>query len=62
MCPKGSQWVPQPTSAFRRSENPFVWGPSGAKAVETAQALEIVADMAIKTLTINPTPRPQAHT
>jgi len=39
-----------------RNHGPFVWGPSGAKAVETAQALEIVADMAIKTLTINPHP------
>lgn len=37
-----------------RNHGPFVWGPSGAKAVETAQALEIVADMAIKTLTIDP--------
>ncbi len=33
---------------------PFVWGPSGAKAVETAFALEIIAEMAIKTLQINP--------
>lgn len=37
-----------------RNHGPFVWGPSGAKAVETAQALEIVADMAVKTLAINP--------
>ena len=37
-----------------RNHGPFAWGSSGAKAVETAQALEIVADMAIKTLTINP--------
>lgn len=33
-----------------RNHGPFAWGPSGAKAVETAQALEIVADMALKTL------------
>lgn len=39
-----------------RNHGPFVWGLSGAKAVETAQALEIVADMALRTLTINPTP------
>ena len=37
-----------------RNHGPFTWGASGAKAVETAQALEIVADMAIKTLAINP--------
>jgi L-ribulose-5-phosphate 4-epimerase len=35
-----------------RNHGPFVWGASGAKAVETAQALEIIADMAIKTLSI----------
>lgn len=33
---------------------PFVWGSSGAKAVETAFALEIVAEMALKTLQIDP--------
>ncbi|HEY8965461.1 MAG TPA: L-ribulose-5-phosphate 4-epimerase AraD [Candidatus Methylacidiphilales bacterium] len=33
---------------------PFVWGPSAAKAVETAQALEIVAEMARKALALNP--------
>jgi L-ribulose-5-phosphate 4-epimerase len=37
-----------------RNHGPFVWGPSGAKAVETAQALEIVADLALKTLALNP--------
>lgn len=37
-----------------RNHGPFTWGPSGAKAVETARALEIVADMAIKTLALNP--------
>lgn len=41
-----------------RNHGPFAWGPSGAKAVETAQALEIVADMAIKTLTIHPSAPP----
>lgn len=43
-----------------RNHGPFTWGPSAAKAVENAQALEIVADMAIKTLSIkqdcNPAP------
>jgi len=33
---------------------PFTWGPSGTKAVETAQALEIIASMAWKTLQIRP--------
>jgi L-ribulose-5-phosphate 4-epimerase len=41
-----------------RNHGPFTWGPSGAKAVETAQALEIVADMAIKTLALNPSAPP----
>lgn len=41
-----------------RNHGPFVWGPSGAKAVETAQALEIVADMAIKTFAINASAHP----
>jgi L-ribulose-5-phosphate 4-epimerase len=38
-----------------RNHGPFVWGPSGAKAVETAVALEAVADMAAKTLALDPT-------
>jgi L-ribulose-5-phosphate 4-epimerase len=33
---------------------PFVWGPSGAKAVETAAALEIIAQMALQTLALAP--------
>jgi len=37
---------------------PFVWGPSGAKAVETAFALEIIAEMALKTLQANPAAQP----
>jgi L-ribulose-5-phosphate 4-epimerase len=37
---------------------PFAWGPSGAKAVENALALEIVAEMAWKALLINPTAKP----
>ena len=44
-----------------RNHGPFAWGPSGAKAVETAMALEIVADMAIRTLSLRPSapPAPQ---
>ncbi len=37
-----------------RGHGPFVWGPSGEKAVETALALEIVSQMALKTLALNP--------
>jgi L-ribulose-5-phosphate 4-epimerase len=41
---------------------PFVWGPSGAKAVETALVLEMVAEMARKTLQVNPSAQPiSAH-
>ena len=36
------------------SHGPFAWGPSGKKAVENALALEIVAEMALKTLQLNP--------
>jgi L-ribulose-5-phosphate 4-epimerase len=37
---------------------PFTWGPSGAKAVENALALEIVAEMALKVLQLNPAAQP----
>jgi L-ribulose-5-phosphate 4-epimerase len=37
---------------------PFSWGPSGATAIETALALEIVAEMAYKTLRLNPAATP----
>jgi L-ribulose-5-phosphate 4-epimerase len=37
-----------------RNHGPFAWGPTAAKAVETALALEIVADMALKTLALDP--------
>ena len=35
-----------------RNHGPFAWGPSAAKAVENALALEIVADMAFHALTL----------
>jgi L-ribulose-5-phosphate 4-epimerase len=41
-----------------RNHGPFAWGPTAAKAVETALALEIVADMALKTLSLNPAAAP----
>lgn len=37
-----------------RNHGPFVWGTSGAKAVENAHALEIIADIALKTLSLDP--------
>ncbi len=36
------------------SHGPFVWGPGGKKAVENALALEIVAEMAMKAIALNP--------
>lgn len=41
-----------------RSHAPFVWGSGGAKAVESAFALEIVAEMARKTLQLDPAAQP----
>lgn len=41
-----------------QGHGPFVWGPSGAKAVETALALEIIAEMALKILSLHPDARP----
>ena len=37
---------------------PFVWGPGGHKAVENALVLEIVAEMAMKALGLNPDAQP----
>ena len=37
---------------------PFVWGPNGKKAVENAMALEIVAEMALKSVQLNPQVQP----
>lgn len=41
-----------------RNHGPFAWGNSGAHAVETALALEVVAEMARKALQINPQAQP----
>lgn len=41
-----------------RNHGPFAWGPTATKALETALALEIVADMALRTLAINPAANP----
>jgi L-ribulose-5-phosphate 4-epimerase len=40
------------------SHGPFVWGPGGKKAVENAFALEIAAEMALKTFQLNPNAQP----
>jgi L-ribulose-5-phosphate 4-epimerase len=37
-----------------KNHGPFTWGNSGAKAVENAFALEIVAEMAMKAIQLNP--------
>ena len=44
----------QVSAVLVHSHGPFAWGPSGAKAVENAQALEIVAAMARHTLQLTP--------
>jgi len=41
-----------------RNHGPFVWGPFSTKAVETALALEVVADMALRSLSLNPSAAP----
>jgi len=41
-----------------KNHGPFVWGPGGKKAVEYAFALEIVAEMAMKALQLNPDAEP----
>ena len=41
-----------------KNHGPFTWGPSGKKAVETAFALEIVAEMAMKAIQLNPNVEP----
>jgi len=37
-----------------KSYKPFVWVPNARKAAEYALALEICAEMALKTITLNP--------
>ena len=44
----------QMSAVLVHSHGPFAWGPTGAKAVENALALEIVAGMARHTLQISP--------
>jgi L-ribulose-5-phosphate 4-epimerase len=44
-----------------RDHGPFAWGTSGVKAVETALALEVVAEMAVKVIQLNPQVAPIAQ-
>jgi L-ribulose-5-phosphate 4-epimerase len=48
----------QVSAVLVHGHGPFTWGPSGPKAVENALALEIIAEMAIKALQINPAAQP----
>lgn len=50
---KGGLHPAQVPAVLVHSHGPFTWGPTGAKAVETALALEIVAEMAMKALQLN---------
>ncbi|MCG5053428.1 MAG: L-ribulose-5-phosphate 4-epimerase AraD [Myxococcales bacterium] len=45
-------------AALVRHHGPFVWGPSSIKAVDTARALEVIADMAWRSLLLNPAAPP----
>jgi L-ribulose-5-phosphate 4-epimerase len=48
----------QMSAVLVHGHGPFTWGPSGSKAVENAQALEIVAEMTRKALDLNPQAMP----
>lgn len=48
----------QTPAVLVRNHGPFAWGASGSKAVETAQALEIVAQMAFQALQLNSEAKP----
>lgn len=48
----------QMSAVLVHGHGPFTWGPSGAKAVENAQALDIIAEMTRKALDLNPEATP----
>ncbi|HEY5778984.1 MAG TPA: L-ribulose-5-phosphate 4-epimerase AraD [Terrimicrobiaceae bacterium] len=52
----------QVSAVLVHGHGPFAWGPSGAKAVENAFALEIVAELAMKALNLNPAANPISRT
>ena len=51
----------QVSAVLVHSHGPFVWGASGSKAVENAFALEIIAEMTMKALQLNPAVEPIAQ-
>ena len=51
----------QVSAVLVHGHGPFVWGPAGHKAVENALALEIIAEMAMKTLGLHPQAAPLAQ-
>lgn len=51
----------QISAVLVNGHGPFAWGPGGAKAVENAFALEIVAEMALKAFQLNPQVQPLAQ-
>ncbi len=52
----------QVSAVLVHGHGPFAWGPSGAKAVENALAFEIIAEMTMKALRINPAALPISQT
>ena len=48
----------QVSAVLVHSHGAFVWGPNGKQAVENAFALEIVAEMALRTIQLNSSARP----
>ncbi len=48
----------QVPSVLVRNHGPFSWGPSAREALDTALALEAVADIALKTLHLDPQAKP----
>jgi len=48
----------QMSAVLVHGHGPFAWGPDGAKAVENAFALEIVAEMTLEALQLNPQSQP----
>lgn len=48
----------QMSAVLVHGHGPFTWGPTGAKAVENAQALDIIAEMTRKALDLNPQATP----